>query len=137
MLPPFEYAITMLMSRQMPQNVRLHPEQRLSVDLAEAMRAHTAAGRYKGVWFCVQNEAKRHRITAMIQKAMGLIPGVTDFVFVWEGGALFVELKAGSNKQTESQRFFAVWCRQARLTYVLCRSVAEVEATLRNLKALA
>jgi hypothetical protein len=131
-------AIAILMAHPgLSPSFRLFPEQRLSIDLAEAMRRHTLSGGYKGIWFCVQNEAKRHRITALIQKAMGLIPGVSDFVFIWESGALLAELKAGANDQTENQQYFQLWCSHCRLPYGVFRDVETVEARLRTLGALA
>jgi hypothetical protein len=133
-----EYAITMLMSRsKVPWNIRLGAEERISIELADAMRKHVASGRYRGVWFHVANEGKRHQITALIQKAMGMIPGVSDFVFIWNGGAAFIELKAGKKTQTDSQKFFARWCSSSRLTYAVCRSVSEAEDLLRTLWAFA
>ena len=137
----YEYAITMLMSRQMPQNVIVHPEQRLSIDLAEEMRKRTVDGSYKGVWFCVANEAKRHRITAMIQKAMGLIPGVSDFVFVWRTrdglGVLFLELKAGKNTQTEAQGYFQQWCQHWELPYAISWTLEDSIRELTEIGAFA
>jgi hypothetical protein len=130
-------AIAILMAHPgLLPHFKLHPEQRLSIALAEAMRAHTLSGAYRGVWFCVQNEGRRHRITALIQKAMGLIPGVSDFVFVWTGGALLAELKVGSNGQTDNQEHFQMWCGHCGLAYGVFRDVAAVEARLRDLGGL-
>lgn len=132
----YEYALSILMSRPNIRKRNLKPETYLSIDVADTMRRHTLQGRYRGVWCHCPNEGKRSALNGAILKAMGLIPGAPDFIFAWEGNNLFIELKVPGKKPNENQKFFAKWCLNSRVTYVVCHSVVEVEALLRSLGAL-
>lgn len=115
---------------------KLEPEQKLSVEVADMLRAFTLQGKLRGVWHAVPNEGKRNRIVACIMKAMGLLPGVADLSFkgAWGGG--YIELKTEKGRQQGSQKQFQAWCEQEGVNYALCRSLGDVMDTLKAWGAL-
>jgi hypothetical protein len=81
-------------------------------------------------YFAIPNGGKRHRREAARMSGLGLRAGVPDLCVVHRGRALFIELKAKRGVVSAAQREM-----QRRLIYAgaavcLCRSVAEVEASL-------
>lgn len=112
--------------------VTIGPEERICIDFADELRFKTLQGDFRAVWLHIPNEAKRHPITALILKAMGIMTGAPDYVFCWKGGCGFIEFKSGKGKQTEWQKYFQSWCEYAGIPYVVCRSVADGTATLRE-----
>lgn len=114
------------------KHVVLEPEQKISVDLADALRELTLRRKIRAVWLHIPNEGKRSQLVAMILKAMGLIPGAPDFLFCWGEGSAFIELKAGRNKQSDSQKHFELWCISSDVKYEVCYSA---DAALTKLKS--
>lgn len=53
--------------------------------------------------FHIVNEGKRSARYGATQKAMGLVSGVPDFCFVWNGGVHFCELKTEKGKLSANQ----------------------------------
>jgi hypothetical protein len=65
-------------------------------------------GRNDAVCFHVPNGGWRFKRSAGILKAMGVLPGVSDLIFLWpERNALFLELKAAKRVMTPAQEKFA------------------------------
>lgn len=139
-LPMKVVAVAMLMARpaieRMPK-LRLLPEQALTVRVADCLRGHTINGRLRAVWLHVANEGKRTQYEGAIIKAMGRIPGAPDFAFMGAWGCGFIELKTDEGRQGEAQEFFEFWTGENSVRYVICRSVAQVEETLKEWGALA
>jgi len=82
------------------------------------------------VAFAIPNGGKRHAREAARMSGLGLRAGVPDLCVVHRGRAVFIELKAKRGVVSAAQREM-----QRRLIYAgaavcLCRSVAEVEASL-------
>ena len=120
LLPIFKYSI--------PRNTRIEPEQRICIEISNKLKELSVTGKYKGVWFHVANEGKRSKIVACLLKAMGLHSGVSDYVFVWSGGALFAEIKVKGNSPTTNQKIFKKWCEEVGLEYQVfydCESLLE------------
>ena len=129
MTPPF---LVKLLSRdKLNMRWKIEPEQRLTIEVADWLRGMSLTGQLKAVWTHVANEGKRHIITGMILKAMGLISGVSDFVFLWNDGAGAIELKVGNGKETDNQNMFSQWCDAQGVYRATCRSREEVEQTLK------
>lgn len=91
---------------------------------------YTMQGRLKAVWFHVPNEAKRSRQLGVIMKALGMIPGVSDFVFLWDGGGGVIELKYGKNGLQDSQVIFLEWCRTYNVPRAVCYGANQVDTVL-------
>jgi hypothetical protein len=125
-----------MLREKLHYKIKLGPEDRESVSLADAMRTVTLNGSYKGIWLHIPNEGKRHVWVGQKMKAMGLIPGSSDYVFIWPGGCLFVELKAGKNKQSTSQSDFQKWVQSCGFEYLLSYNHTEVLERLRLMGAI-
>lgn len=68
-------------------------------------------------------------------KAMGLKPGVPDIIILDSGpNVIGIELKVKKNDQSPAQRMIAQAFKNVQAWYFLCRSIEEVEASLRYCK---
>jgi len=115
------------------------PEDELSMDVATMLRAASLEGRLLAVWTSVPHEVGAVRRGSpqfgvavakyAKQKAMGLIAGSGDFVFVWPDGGAFIELKVDASL-SPSQKDFKSWCDSTGNRYAVCRSVHDVEVNL-------
>ena len=56
-----------------------------------------------GLFFAVNNNSI-HAHAGGTMKAMGVIPGVADTIFLWEGKAYFLEFKTPDGRQSAAQR---------------------------------
>lgn len=109
---------------------KLHPEQALAVQVANWLREKSHDGSLSAVWTHVANEGKRTPHTANILKAMGMIPGTSDYVFLWRDGSGVIELKVGNNDLTDAQKMFFEWSDANGVRHFICRSVQEVSVAL-------
>lgn len=79
------------------------------------------------VYFHVANGEERDDRVAAKLKAMGVLPGVADLVFVWLGEArlqlLFLELKRRGAKLEPEQRTFADRIRAAGADYDMADNI--------------
>jgi hypothetical protein len=86
------------------------------------------------VWFHPANGGYRNPREAKKLKDMGVKPGVADLAMILpDGRAAFIELKAGKNGLENSQKAFRDLCAANSIPYAVCRSLEDVDATLRNL----
>jgi len=131
-----ENAISFLLARSSYDKRNLKPETSLSIDVADAFRRHVMNGTYKGVFTKIANERVASKFLNGLLKAMGMISGATDFIFTWETGSAWIELKQPGKKLDPNQRLFKIWCDEAKVPCHCCASVAEVENTLRGLGGL-
>ena len=75
------------------------------------------------VIFAVPNGGSRNLYEAKNMKESGTLAGVADLVIVGNGGrVLFVEMKAGRNKQEDSQVLFQNKVEKLGHKYIICRS---------------
>ena len=77
----------------------------------------------KLIIFAVPNGGSRNLYEAKNMKESGTLAGVADLVIVGNGGkVLFVEMKAGKNKQEDSQVLFQNKVEKLGHKYIICRS---------------
>lgn len=75
------------------------------------------------VIFAVPNGGSRNLYEAKNMKESGTLAGVADLVIVGNGGrVLFIEMKAGKNKQEDSQVLFQNKVERLGHKYIICRS---------------
>ncbi len=119
----------------------LKPENQLSADLCAALDRLRNAGVFPAVFFHVPNEFKPTKNFAAawaIKKAIGCVSGAPDWVIVWRGGVLLVELKAAKtqkaalNAMRDGQREFAMLCDKYEIAYEVHISVKSVIDSLRH-----
>lgn len=129
-LPTYLSAITRLMERRPLSNLRLKNEEILAIEFANTLRALTLEGRLKCVWTHPANEIagmrdRRAQIRYAIGKAMGLIDGTADYLFLWGTGSGALEAKVGKNGQQPNQIDFQVWCQNNGVPYETFTSIEE------------
>lgn len=126
-------SLVRLMSRgKIPWKATVKPEERISIEFADALRGYTLTGELSAVWHHNPNEGKRHPITGIIMRAMGMLPGVADYTFTWLGGSGHIELKTGKNTQSDYQKDYEQWCAAQGVHYEICRTPTEGFDVLKN-----
>ena len=84
------------------------------------------------VWFHPYNGAYMSKATAGKGKALGVLPGVADLVFVLPGGRVgFIELKGPKTPLNLNQKIFLNDVQMLGAPYAVARSIEEVESTLK------
>lgn len=76
--------------------------------------------------FAVPNGGSRNLYEAKNLKDAGVLAGVADLIIVGNNGKImFVEMKAGKNKQTDSQIGFQQSVEKLGHKYIICRSLVQ------------
>lgn len=83
-------------------------------------------------FFSIPNGGKRHRREAARMSGLGLRPGVPDLCVIHRGRAVFIELKAPRGVVSAAQRAMAKLLIYCGAEVMLCKSVEELEAGLRE-----
>ena len=116
----------------------LKPPEPSEVQFQIALNEHLAWRKRPGVvHFHVPNGEERDKRVAAKLKAMGVLPGVADLVFVSIDGCgrlrvLFLELKAKGRKPTLVQREFAEAVRTAGAEYAVADNIDAALELLRE-----
>lgn len=77
------------------------------------------------------NGGLRDKAVAGKLKAMGVVKGVWDFVFIFPNAQVgMIELKVGDNELTDEQAEWGEWLLQRGAVREVCRSLEEVETTV-------
>lgn len=121
-----------------------HLEDNLQKCVVELLKAYKAT---KGIeYFAVPNGGYRRKTEAARLKGLGVRAGVPDLVVLIPAmvpldgirGArskprtIFLELKAGKNKLSDSQEEWAGWLKDAEFTWAEIRTVTEVDELLKS-----
>lgn len=130
-------ALIRLMHRpKLAPRLKLGPEDVFCIEFADRLRAWTIEGRLDAVWTHVGNEvaggAKNAQIRYAIARALGMITGATDYMFLWANGSGVLEAKAGRNSLTASQNDFAAWCTARGIRHRVIRSADDGETALKE-----
>jgi hypothetical protein len=132
-----ETHIDRLMSRKnIPYNVgrriiTLGTEESMCVEFADLLRINTINGSLRAVWTHVPNEGKRGWLVALIMRAMGMIPGCPDYIFLWQTGSGVIEFKAPKGKIQPNQKDFKEWCDNAGIRHAYCYNLDAAVEVLR------
>lgn len=73
--------------------------------------------------FAIPNGGHRHKAVAVKMKAEGVKAGVPDIFLAFPSGGffgMFIEMKAGKNKTTQSQNEWIIRLQQANYCVVVC-----------------
>lgn len=100
-----------------------HHESELQQGCVKWFRAQY--GRYSRLLFAIPNGGKRRPVEAAIMQAEGVTPGVSDLMLAMpckEYHGLFIEMKYGSNKQTDEQKAFELAVKAQGYRYEICNS---------------
>ena len=126
----------LLVRKPLSASIKLGPEDKESVLLADRLRLWSMEGRFRGVWWHTPNEVgydtdRRARIRYARAIAMGCVPGTPDFVFIG-CRSLVVEMKSKLGRLSDRQEDFRDWCELSGVSYHVCTSADEVEVILRK-----
>ena len=119
---------------------RTGPEDQIAIAVATMLRVETLQGNLRGTWTCIPHEVgamslgekgfRSAQARYAKAKAMGLITGSADYVFVWPDGGGWIELKTKTGSLSPAQRDFREWCMASGSSFAVCRSVDEVREIL-------
>lgn len=129
-------ALIRLMQRpELSRSLRLGPEDCISIAFANRLRVATLERRLRCVWTHVPNElaggmGKRSSARYAVAKALGMITGTSDYLFLAPDRAAAIEMKAGRNPLTDGQRDFRAWCESTGVMVATAHSADEAEALL-------
>ena len=106
------------------------PEQDMCIEFANILRAYELDGRTRCIWTHVPNEIgwNNNKVAQMLYaaaKAMGMIVGTADYLFLSANGSIAMEAKSKTGKQHDGQKDFEIWCREKGVPYYLFRTVEE------------
>ena len=84
----------------------------------------------RGLLFHVNNKA-RNAIEGNKFKAMGVIAGVSDLIYLKPGGKpIFIELKTDTGIQSNEQKKWEIAITNAGYEYIICRSLEDFKFLL-------
>lgn len=86
-----------------------------------------------GIFFAIPNGGSRNPIEARNMKVQGTLSGVADLILLKPSngyGALCIEMKSESGRQSQSQKEFQSAAQQAGNRYVVCRSFDEFKQSV-------
>lgn len=72
---------------------------------------------YRGLLFHVPNGGSRNAREGAKFKTMGVVKGVSDFIFLWSGDAFFIELKVKGGCQSQDQKHWEALVKGERFDY--------------------
>ena len=131
--------VVRLMSWKPFRNRSKHPrpEQEICVEFANRLRALELDGKLKCVWTHVPNEIgwspnKVAQTLYAAAKAMGMIVGMADYLFLAADCSLALEAKSKSGTQHDGQKDFEVWCKSKGVPYAVFKSADEGIALLKQ-----
>lgn len=76
------------------------------------------------MFFAVNNNSE-HVARAMSRKSVGLVAGVSDTIFLWEGEAHLIEFKTPTGRQSAKQKDWQNKVSAAGFWYYIIRSLDE------------
>ena len=80
---------------------------------------------FRGLLFAVNNNSENAARAAM-RKAMGLYPGVSDLIFLFDGEIYFIEMKTETGLQSKAQKEWEKTIRKNGFgNYVIIRNIMD------------
>lgn len=137
------FLVRLMNHASLSRAVKLGPEDTAAYEFAQDLRVATLEGRLSAIWTHPANELggmvkkdKRGRVSVplpiAIARALGLIRGVADYLFLWAGGCCAMEFKSKTGRLNDGQRDFRAWCELHQIPFFIIRSSAEGMAILRD-----
>lgn len=126
------YLVRLMARGKIPFKATVKPEELHCIKFADGLREYAITGKLTATWVHIPNEGKRHPITALIMRAMGMISGAGDYTVNWSTGSGYIEFKNGKNTQTDYQKDFEQWCKAQGVHYEVCRTPTEGFNVLKN-----
>ena len=98
-----------------------HEESQIQKSIVTAIRCLYP----KSILLAIPNEARRNVRTGAIMKAMGMLSGASDLIFIHKGNVYFFEVKTDKGKQTDTQKEFEKRVIEQGFKYFVIRSANE------------
>jgi hypothetical protein len=114
-----------------PRGHKFHAEGLICFEFANELRALTLASKFNGIWMHVPNEQHSSKIHGWTIRAMGRVPGASDYVFMRPDFSACLEFKSADGVQSDNQKIFQAWCESQHVPYLVVRTCKE------GMKALA
>lgn len=76
------------------------------------------------------NQKARNAIEGNKMKALGVIPGVSDLIYLTTKGAVFIELKTATGTQSTAQKNFESMVKSLGYRYEIIRSLNEFQKNI-------
>lgn len=86
----------------------------------------------RGLFFAVNNNSE-HVARAMNRKAVGMVAGVSDTIFLWRGVAYLIEFKTETGKQSLKQKQWQETVETHDFLYLVVRSEGEFRELVREI----
>lgn len=86
----------------------------------------------RGLFFAVNNNSE-HVARAMNRKAVGLVAGVSDTIFLWGGVAYLIEFKTPTGRQSPKQKEWEAKVNEAGFDYCIVRSLEEFKQLIEGI----
>lgn len=133
------WLVRLMMYRGLSPSLRIKPEEHLSITYTNELRGLALEGRLSAVFCHVPNELAGYSSStarSAITRAMGLISGTADYLFLADGRCLAQEAKIGRGSLSPNQSDFRLWCEACNVPYRVFRSVDEGLQQLRDVGML-
>lgn len=133
-MPTPSFLLRLMDHVALARSFALGPEDAEAYAFANALRALTLEGRLKAVWTHPANELAAATVVkgkvrvpprVALAKALGLIGGSSDYLFLWDGGSAAFEFKSDKGSLSPSQRDWRDWCDRADVPFHVVRSVRQ------------
>ena len=116
------------MADEQPRQRQRHSDQEHRLQCACVQWFRTQHPKFSHNLFAVPNGGRRDKVTGAKLKAEGVLAGVADLILLKSNadyGALLIEMKTGSGKQSEVQGRWQKAIEKDGYKYVLCRSLED------------
>lgn len=136
------FIVRLMHHKGLSSSVQLGPEDAEAYRFAQDLRQASIEGRLLAVWTHPANELAgvgrtvngkfRVLVQAAIAKALGLITGSSDYLFLCRAGSLALEFKSATGTLTQGQKDFRDWCKALDVPFHVVRSREEALNVLRK-----
>ena len=98
---------------------------REEAQLSAALMQYLESVKPNCVYCSIPNGSRRGIIEAANLKRQGMIAGAADWVFTWDHGSGWIELKTKKGRMTDSQTAFKNSCEKQGVSYQVCSSLED------------
>lgn len=136
------FIVRLMHHKGLSSSVKLGPEDAEAYRFAQDLRQAAIEGRLLAVFTHPANELAgmgkvtkgvfRVAVQVAVARALGLITGSSDYLFLHSTGSLAMEFKSATGKLTEGQSDFRDWCRALEVPFHVVRSREEALDVLRK-----
>ena len=141
MISKSTFDIMRTMAEEQPRQRRRNADEEHRLQCACVQWFRAQHPKYRHNLFAVPNGGRRDKVTGAKLKAEGVLAGVADLILLKSNashGALLIEMKTGSGKQSEVQGRWQRAIEKDGYKYVLCRSIEdfmrEINAYLKDVQ---